>query len=116
MRSLVALVLILLLFLNVATYWQVESLQKQVAALQIHARATDNKAPDSDASMEKALALLAEARSALHRADYARARDAVKELNQRAEQIRRYAGSDSAPLVSWLRQQAHALAKEAYQK
>jgi hypothetical protein len=109
MRSLIALILLALLAVNLYNFWQIQQLQTQVAALQTRVQKAETAPPMSDSLFSKTLPLLEQARAAIRKADFDKARATLAELSARAEQWKQVADKNASPALDWVRQQARSL-------
>jgi CHASE3 domain sensor protein len=112
MRGLIAFLFLLLVILNAVNFWQIRQLRRDVEALQTQAREAEQKHTLLSDLMTQAAPLLAQAREAIQKADYAQARRLLSEAQARANQAGRTLGEHSEPALTWLRQQTQNLEKQ----
>lgn len=109
MKGFTAFLLLVLLALNLWNARQLQQLQAQVASLQNRVQQTQNADASLTDLFNRALPLLNQAREAVKQADFDRARKLLSETTDRVNQVSHAVGDKSAPVVSWLRQQARSL-------
>lgn len=115
MKGFLALVMLALVGLSLANFWQIQQLQGQVASLQGRVQ----KAEEADLTtqaLNKAMILLAQAQEAARRADYQKARELLGQSVERADQMRRVVGDKAGPAATWLREQTQHLEEQIRRK
>jgi len=114
-KLLIALLLVSLLLVNLYNCWQVQQLQLQVAVLQSRvqkAETAGNATSDVSTLLEKAVPLLAQARDAVQKADYTKARKLLGQAGEQANQLSHTLGSKSGPAADWLRDQVRRMQEQ----
>ena len=121
MKLLVALLLIGVIAANGLLYMKLNALETRVALLQYQTSLTifpysgtppPVSDPDQEAVLKEAAPLLAKARAAIQKADYAQAKSLLREAKGHLNEMKKSAGSHSTAAYDWLHHQIDDLHKQ----
>lgn len=116
MRGLLAFLLTALLAVNLLTYWKLQQLQQQVAALEAHTKQAETTQTVTTALINRALPLLEQARAAVQRTDLQKARRLLAEASAQLDQAGQTVNAKTAPGLAWIRQQAQSLENQIHRR